>query len=112
MKEKKLNLNFKSFNLSYRDMAIDLGTANTLVLLKGKGIVLNEPTAIAIDKSSNRVIATGEEAKEMIEELSKIDSNEIKIEIVGRANLNEFAGRVTPQIFITDYQIDDGTLGF
>ena len=51
-------------------------------------------------------------AKEMIEELSKIDSNEIKIEIVGRANLNEFAGRVTPQIFITDYQIDDGTLGF
>lgn len=51
-------------------------------------------------------------AKEMIEELSKIDSNEIKIEIVGRANLNEFAGRVTPQIFITDFQIDDGTLGF
>ena len=51
-------------------------------------------------------------AKEMIEELSKIDSNEIKIETVGRANLNEFAGRVTPQIFITDFQIDDGTLGF
>ena len=51
-------------------------------------------------------------AKEMIEELAQVNSNEIKIEIVGRANLNEFAGRVTPQIFITDFQIDDGTLGF
>lgn len=51
-------------------------------------------------------------AKEMIEELAQVNSNEIKIEVVGRANLNEFAGRVTPQIFITDFQIDDGTLGF
>lgn len=51
-------------------------------------------------------------AKEMIEELAAVPSNTIKLEIVGRANLNYFAGRTTPQIFITDYQIDDGTLGF
>ena len=51
-------------------------------------------------------------AKEMIEQLAAVPSDSIKLEIVGRANLNEFAGRVTPQIFITDFQIDDGTLGF
>lgn len=51
-------------------------------------------------------------AKEMIEQLAAVPSDSIKLEIVGRANLNEFAGRITPQIFITDFQIDDGTLGF
>lgn len=49
-------------------------------------------------------------AKEFIEELAKYDN--IKLEIVGRANLNEWMGNYTPQIFITNYQIDDGTLGF
>ena len=51
-------------------------------------------------------------AKDMIEELAKVPSNTIKLEVVGRGNLNYFAGRTTPQILITDYQIDDGTLGF
>ena len=49
-------------------------------------------------------------AKEFIEELSKYDS--IKLEVVGRANLNEWGGYITPQIFITNYQIEDGSLGF
>ena len=49
-------------------------------------------------------------AKEFIEELAKYD--DIKLEIVGRANLNEWMGNYTPQIFITNYQIDDGALGF
>lgn len=49
-------------------------------------------------------------AKDMIEELSKYD--EIKLEIVGRANLNTWMGRETPQIFITNYEIKDNTLGF
>ena len=49
-------------------------------------------------------------AKDMIEELDKL--NEIKLEVVGRANLNEWMGRYTPQIFISNYQIDDNTLGF
>lgn len=49
-----------------RDLAIDLGTANTLVYAKGKGIVLNEPTVVAIDTRSREVLAIGEEAWQMI----------------------------------------------
>lgn len=47
------------------DIAIDLGTANTLVYLKGKGIVLNEPTIIAINKKTGQLVAVGTEAKTM-----------------------------------------------
>ena len=51
-------------------------------------------------------------AKDMIQELAELPTNTIKLEVVGRANLNHYAGRTTPQIFIIDYQIDDGRLGF
>ena len=60
----KLNLNF--LNLNSRDIGIDLGTANIVATLKGKGIILNEPSVVAIDKETNRIIATGREAKEML----------------------------------------------
>lgn len=53
-------------NIFGRDMAVDLGTANTLVYVKGKGIVLNEPSVVAIDKNSGSVLAVGLEAKRMI----------------------------------------------
>ena len=46
-----------------RDIGIDLGTANVLIHVKGKGIVLNEPSVVAIDKNTNRVLAVGEEAR-------------------------------------------------
>jgi rod shape-determining protein MreB len=49
-----------------RDLAIDLGTANTLVYAKGKGIVLNEPTVVAVDTRSREVLSIGEEAWQMI----------------------------------------------
>ena len=49
-----------------KDLAIDLGTANTLVYVKGKGIVLREPSVVAIDKESNTILAVGEEAKKML----------------------------------------------
>lgn len=49
-----------------RDMGIDLGTANTLVHLKGKGVVLTEPSVLAIQSDSGKVMAVGEEAKQMI----------------------------------------------
>ena len=49
-----------------KDVGIDLGTANTLVHVKGKGIVLREPSVVAINKADNRVLAVGVEAKEMI----------------------------------------------
>ena len=48
------------------DLAIDLGTANTLVARRGQGIVLNEPSVVAIDRSENRVLAVGADAKRMI----------------------------------------------
>ncbi|OPJ63751.1 rod shape-determining protein [Clostridium oryzae] len=49
-----------------KDMGIDLGTANTLVYVKGKGIVLREPSVVAINNTNKRVLAVGEEAKKMI----------------------------------------------
>lgn len=48
------------------DIGIDLGTASVLVYIKGKGIVLNEPSVVAIDKMSNKIIAVGEEARRML----------------------------------------------
>ncbi|RCX20811.1 rod shape-determining protein MreB [Anaerobacterium chartisolvens] len=53
-------------SLFSRDIGIDLGTANTLVHLKGKGIVLREPSVVAINKKSNNILAVGDSAKEMI----------------------------------------------
>lgn len=48
------------------DMGIDLGTATVLVFIKGKGVVLNEPSVIALDKNTNRVLTVGEDARKMI----------------------------------------------
>ena len=56
----------KLFSLKGKDIGIDLGTANTLVMLKGKGVVLNEPSVVAIDRQTNEILATGYEAKEML----------------------------------------------
>jgi rod shape-determining protein MreB and related proteins len=53
------------FNFSKR-IGIDLGTANSLVYLAGEGIVLNEPTVVAVSTDDNRVLAVGNEAKEML----------------------------------------------
>ncbi len=49
-----------------KDIGIDLGTANTLVHMRGKGIIIREPSVVAIDKYENRVLAVGNEAKEML----------------------------------------------
>ena len=49
-----------------RDLAIDLGTANTLVYMQGRGIVINEPSVIAVNRRTGEVLATGQEAWEMI----------------------------------------------
>jgi rod shape-determining protein MreB len=54
------------FSLFSSDLAIDLGTANTLVYAKGKGIVVNEPSIVAINKTNGEVVAVGKEAKEML----------------------------------------------
>ncbi|GAB4030777.1 MAG: rod shape-determining protein [Elusimicrobiota bacterium] len=54
------------FSLFSNDIGMDLGTANTLVYVKGKGIVLREPSVVAIDKSRRKVLAVGSEAKQML----------------------------------------------
>jgi hypothetical protein len=60
-------MNLRSlFSLFSSDLAIDLGTANTLVYAKGKGIVVNEPSIVAINKNNGEVVAVGKEAKEML----------------------------------------------
>jgi len=49
-----------------KDLAMDLGTANTLIYMKGEGIVLNEPSVVALSRKSGQVIAVGREAKEFL----------------------------------------------
>jgi rod shape-determining protein MreB len=53
------------FNFLSTDIAIDLGTANTLIYIKGKGIVLNEPSIVAFERNTKKIIALGNKAKEM-----------------------------------------------
>src|SRR6476661_5568990 len=54
---------FKRFS---QDLGIDLGTANTLVYVKGKGIVINEPSVVAINQKTKQILAIGNEAKRMV----------------------------------------------
>ena len=54
------------FSLFSSDLAIDLGTANTLVYAKGKGVVVNDPSIVAINKVTNEVEAIGKDAKDML----------------------------------------------
>lgn len=56
----------KILGMFSNDIGIDLGTANTLIFVRGKGIVLSEPSIVAVDRATNKVLAVGKEAKEMI----------------------------------------------
>ena len=76
------------------DIGIDLGTANVLVYVKGKGVVLREPSVVAIDRDSGRVLAIGEEARQMI----------------GRTPGNIVAIRPLRDGVIADYDITEGML--
>jgi len=77
-------------------IAIDLGTANTLVYLAGEGIVLNEPTVVAVTAEDNRVVAVGKEAKEML----------------GRTPGNIVAMRPLRDGVIADYTITEAMLSY
>ena len=59
------------FKLGSKDIGIDLGTANILVTVKGKGIVLNEPSVVAINSKTDTIVATGADAKEMLRKNSE-----------------------------------------
>ena len=54
------------FGMFSNDLAIDLGTANTLIYVKGRGIILSEPSVVAIKRGTNQVLKVGKEAKEML----------------------------------------------
>ncbi|MDY0941978.1 MULTISPECIES: rod shape-determining protein [Priestia] len=77
-----------------KDIGIDLGTANVLIHVKGKGIVLNEPSVVAIDKNTTRVLAVGEEARRM----------------VGRTPSNIIAIRPLKDGVIADFEITESML--
>ncbi len=77
-------------------IGIDLGTANTLVYLVGEGIVLNEPTVVAVTAEDNRVVAVGKEAKEML----------------GRTPGNVVAMRPLRDGVIADYTITEAMLSY
>jgi rod shape-determining protein MreB and related proteins len=78
------------------DMAIDLGTANTLVYVKGEGIVLNEPSIVAIHQADNAVLAVGKEAKAML----------------GRTPGNIVAIRPLKDGVIADFDVTEKMLGY
>ena len=61
------------FRFGSKDIGIDLGTANVLVMLKGKGIILNEPSVVALDIKNKGILATGHEAKEMLRKDARAD---------------------------------------
>ena len=77
------------------DIGIDLGTANTLVNVRGKGIVLNEPSWVTIDKRTRRPLAIGAQAKEM----------------VGRTPANVIAIRPLRDGVISEFEITQAMLG-
>jgi rod shape-determining protein MreB len=84
------------FSLTPKRIGIDLGTANTLVYLVGEGIVLNEPTVVAVTAEENRVVAVGREAKEML----------------GRTPGNVLALRPLRDGVIADYTITEAMLSY
>ena len=77
-----------------KDIGIDLGTANVLIHIKGQGIVLNEPSVVAIEKKTNKVLAVGEEAWKM----------------VGRTPGNIIATRPMKDGVIADFDITEAML--
>lgn len=83
-------------NLINRKLGIDLGTANTLVFLPNKGIVLNEPSVVAVSEFDNKVLAVGAEAKEMI----------------GKTPDNIIAYRPMKDGVIADYRVTEAMLKY
>ncbi|MCA9391802.1 rod shape-determining protein [candidate division WWE3 bacterium] len=81
---------------SNRRIGIDLGTANSLVYLQGKGIVLNEPTVVAVSEDDGKVIAVGQEAKEML----------------GRTPISIVARRPMQDGVVADYSVTEAMIRY
>ncbi|MDP3768502.1 MAG: rod shape-determining protein, partial [Dehalococcoidia bacterium] len=78
------------------DVGIDLGTANTLVMVRGRGVVIDEPSVVAIDKVSKKILAIGSEAKRM----------------VGRTPANIVAVRPLKDGVISDFEVTERMLHY
>jgi rod shape-determining protein MreB len=92
------------FSFFTTDIGVDLGTANTLIYKKPKGIVLNEPSVIAVDDRTSRILASGREAKEMtgrapehIRVIRPLQDGVISDFLMTQAMLKEFMKRVLPE---------------
>ncbi|MDO8663961.1 MAG: rod shape-determining protein, partial [Candidatus Liptonbacteria bacterium] len=59
-------MRIKFFDKVFKDIGIDLGTANSLVYMKNYGIVVNEPTVAAVNNKTNKILAVGDDAKKMM----------------------------------------------
>lgn len=91
------NLFGKNINeIMTNDMGIDLGTSNTLVYIKGQGIVVNEPSVVCIKKDTNEILAVGEKASEMI----------------GRTPVNIMAIRPIKEGVITDFEVTQAMVSY
>ncbi len=86
----------KLFGLFSKDIGIDLGTANTLIYVKGRGIVINEPSVVAINIKTGQVLAIGQEAKKM----------------VGRTPSHIVASRPLVAGVVSDYEVTEQMLKF
>src|SRR5665647_817328 len=92
------------FNFYTRDIGIDLGTANTLIYSKDEGIILDEPSVIAVDVYTDKVLATGQKAKEMggrapnhIRVVRPLQDGVISDFMMTAAMLKEYVERVVPK---------------
>ena len=95
-KEITSNLLNYIFGLFYNDMGIDLGTDSTLVYVKGEGVVLCEPSVVAIERGTSHVLAVGDEAKRML----------------GRTPGNIIAIRPMKDGVIADFEITEAMLRY
>jgi rod shape-determining protein MreB len=86
----------KFFGLFSQDIGIDLGTANTLVYVRGKGIVINEPSVVAINQKTGQILAIGTEAKKM----------------VGRTPSHIVASRPLVQGVVSDFEVTEKMLRY
>src|SRR6202043_2791637 len=84
------------FGMFSKDLGIDLGTANTLVFVRGRGVVISEPSVVAIDKRTKKVLAIGADAKRM----------------VGRTPANIVAIRPLKDGVIADFEIVESMLRY
>ncbi|NCB41430.1 MAG: rod shape-determining protein [Clostridia bacterium] len=92
------------FNFYTRDIGVDLGTANTLIYSKGEGIILDEPSVIAIDIYTDKILATGEKAKEMggrtperIKVIRPLKDGVISDFMMTQAMLKEYLAKAIPK---------------